>query len=86
MLGITWLAQALDRIDRCSVRLNGQDRARLHGAAVEMHSARAALRRVATDMRTSDAEVVTQKVHKQPPGINLSVPQLAVDSHGEVMM
>src|SRR5215469_5251848 len=85
MLGITWLAQALDRIDRCSVRLNGQDRARLHGAAVEMHSARAALRRVATDMRTGDAEVVTQKVHEQLPGINLSLPPLAVDGHGDAM-
>jgi hypothetical protein len=86
MLGITWLAQALDRVDRRSVRLNGQDRARLHGAAVEMYGARAALGRVATDMRASNAEVIAQKVHKQLPGINLSVPPLAVDSHGDVMM
>src|SRR5262245_51600802 len=56
MLGIIWLAQALGRIDRCSVRLNGQDCARLHGVAVEVHSARAALRRVAADMRTGHAE------------------------------
>jgi hypothetical protein len=85
MLGITWLAQALDRVDRCSVRLNGQDCARLHGAAVEVHSARAALGCVATDMCTSDAEVITQEVHKQPPRLNLSLPTLAVDSHGDAM-
>src|SRR5215831_15546596 len=85
MLGITWLTQALDRIDRCSVRLNGQDRARLHGAAVQVHSARAALGRVATDMRTSDAEVIAQKVHEQLPGVNLGVPPLAVDGHRDAM-
>src|SRR5215813_12323795 len=83
MLGITRLAQALDRVDRRSVRLNGQDRARLHGAAVEVHSARAALGRVATDMRTSDAEVIAQKVHEQLPGVNLSLPPLAVDGNGD---
>lgn len=85
MLGITWLAQAFDRVDRCSVCLNGQDRARLHGAAVEVHSARAALGRVATDMRTSDAEVVTQEVHKQLPRLNLSLPPLAVDCNADPM-
>src|SRR5215469_7989470 len=85
MLGITWLAQALDRIDRRSVRLNGQDRARLHSGAVEVHSARAALGRVATDMRTGDAEVIAQKVHKQLPGINLSLPPLAVNGDGDAM-
>ena len=85
MPGITWLAQALDRIDGCSVRLNGQDCARLHGAAVEVHSARAALGRVATDMRTGDAEVIAQEVHKQLPGLNLSLPPLAVDSNGDAM-
>jgi hypothetical protein len=85
MLGITWLAQALNRVDRCPVRLNGQDRARLHGAAVEVHGARAALGRVATDMRTSDAEVVTQEVHKQLPRLNLSLPTLTVDGKGDAM-
>jgi hypothetical protein len=85
MLGITWLAQALDGVDRCSVRLNGQDCARLHGAAVEVHRTRAALGRIATDMRTSDAEVIAQEVHKQLPGVNLSLPPLAVDGHGDAM-
>jgi hypothetical protein len=83
MLGIIWPAQAFDRIDRRSVRLNGQDRARLHGSAVEVDSARAALGRVAADMRASDAEVIAQKVHKQPPRLNLSRPQLTVHSHGD---
>jgi hypothetical protein len=85
MLGITWLVQALDRVDRCSVRLNGQDCARLHGAAVEVHGARAALGRVATDMRASDAEVIAEEVHEQLPGVNLSLPLLAVDGHGDAM-
>jgi hypothetical protein len=85
MLGTTGLAQALDRVDRCSVRLNGQDCARLHGAAIEMHGARAALARIATNMRTSDAKVITQEVHQQLPGVNLSLPPLAVDDHGDAM-
>src|SRR5215831_7006108 len=85
MLGITRLAQALDRVDRRSVRLNGQDRARLHGAAVEVHGARAALGRVAADMRARDAEVIPQEVHKQLPGLNLSLPPRAVDSNGDAM-
>ena len=85
MLGITWLAQALDRVDRCTVRLNGQDSARLHGAAVKVNSARAALRCVATDMRASDAEVIAEEVHKQLPRVNLSLPPLAVDGNGYAM-
>jgi hypothetical protein len=36
-------------------------------------------------MRTSDAEVITQKVHEQLPRLNLSLPSLAVDSHGDAM-
>src|SRR5215472_4534958 len=84
-LGITWLVQALDRVDRCSVRLHSQDRARLHGAAVEVHGARAALGRVAADMRTGDAEVVAQEVHKQLPRLNLGLPSLAVDGNGDPM-
>jgi hypothetical protein len=85
MLGITRLAQALDRVDRCSVRLNGQDRARLHGAAVEVYGARAALGRVATDMRARDAEVIPQEVHEQLPRLNLSLPPRPVDSNGDAM-
>src|SRR5215470_9691846 len=85
MLGITRLAQALNRVDRRSVRLNGQDRARLHGAAVEVHGPRAALSRVAADMRARDAEVIPQEVHEQPPGLDLSLPPRAVDSNGDAM-
>ena len=55
MLAITGLAQGLDRVDRCAVGLDGQDRARLHGAAVEMHCARAALGCIAPDMCACDA-------------------------------
>jgi hypothetical protein len=85
MLGVTRLAQALDRVDRCSVRLNGQDRARLHGAAVEVHSACATLSRVAADVRARDAEVIPQEVDKQLPRLNLSLPPRAVDSNGDAM-
>jgi hypothetical protein len=85
MLGVTRLAQALDCVDRCPVRLDGENRARLHGAAVEVHGARAALGRVATDMRAGDAEVVAQEVHEQLPRLNLSLPSLAVDGNGDPM-
>jgi len=85
MLGITRLAQALNRVDRCSVSLNGQDRARLHSTAVEVYSARPAPSRVATDMRARDAEVIPQEVDKQLPGLDLSLPPHAVDSNGDAM-
>ena len=55
VLAITGLAQGLDRVDRRAIGLDGEDRARLHGAAVEMHCARAALGCIAPDMCACDA-------------------------------
>ena len=50
MLTVTGLAQGLDCVNRRTVRLDGQDRACLHGAAVEVHGARAALGGIASDV------------------------------------
>ena len=50
VFGNIGLAQGLNRVDRCAVGLDGQDRARLHGMVVEMHCARAALGCIAPNM------------------------------------
>src|SRR5260370_40955273 len=47
-----WLGEAFDGLDVGAVGLNGEDGARLHGDAVDQDRARAALRRVAADVRS----------------------------------
>ena len=54
VFAVTGRAEGLDGVDRCAVGLDRQ-RARLHGAAVEMHCARAALGCIAPDMGAGDA-------------------------------
>jgi hypothetical protein len=54
--------QPLDRRDGLPVSLHGQHRARLHDLAVEVDSARTALRRVACDLRPRQPDVVTDEV------------------------
>jgi DNA repair ATPase RecN len=85
VLRMAGLAQALDRVNRRAVRLDGQDRARLHSVAVQAHRARAALGRIASDMRTSNAEFLAQKVNEQLPGLDLGPPLFTVHRDGDVM-
>jgi hypothetical protein len=44
--------EPLDRCDRGTVRLGGEDRATFHACAIKQHGAGAAVGRVATDRRT----------------------------------
>jgi hypothetical protein len=81
MIHVTVLAQALDGVNGSAVRLDGQDRARLHCAAVQMNSASAALRRVAPDMHPSDAEALSEEVDEPPSGLDLGLPVFTI--HGE---
>src|SRR5262249_57085455 len=75
----------LDRVNRRAVRLDGQDRARLHGVAVQTHRACAALGGIASDMRTSNAEFLAQEVNEQLPGLDLGPPLFTVHRDGDVM-
>ena len=56
-----------------AVRLNGEDGARLHGTAIDMDRARAALRGVAADLRAGEVEVVPDDVDEQPPRLALEL-------------
>jgi hypothetical protein len=85
MLGIAGRAQALDRVNRRAVCLDGQDRARLHGAAIQAHRARAALGGVASDVRAGDTEFLAQEVDKQLAGLNLGPPLFTVHRDGDLM-
>jgi hypothetical protein len=81
VIRITGLAQTLEGVNGCAVRLDGQDRARLHCAAVQVNSARAALSRVAPDVHTSDAEALSEEVDEPTSGLDLGLPVLTI--HGE---
>jgi hypothetical protein len=81
MIHITVRAQAFEGVNSCAVRLDGQDRARLHCAAVQGNSARAALSRVAPDMHSSDAEALSEEVDEPPSGLDLGSPVFAI--HGD---
>jgi hypothetical protein len=85
VLDITGLAQALEGVNGGAVGLDGQDRARLHGAAIQVHGARAALGGVASHVHASDAEVLSQEVDQPPSGLDLGLPLLTVHSDGDAM-
>ena len=59
------LLGCLSRPTRGRVRLRGEDVAGFHGAAVEVDGARAALRRVASDVGARQPEVHAQEVDQQ---------------------
>src|SRR5262249_14192829 len=75
------LGHALDGGDGGAVRLDGQHRAGLHRAAVEVDRAGPALARVAPDLRPGEAEPVTQVVDEQGAWLDLRLPLDAVDGH-----
>ena len=57
--------QTLDRRDLAPVRLNAEQRARLHRLAVQQNRARAARGRVAADVRTGKSEPLAQHIDEQ---------------------
>jgi len=61
------------------VRLDGEQRARLHGAPVEVDGAGAALRGVAADLRARQVEVVADDVDEQPPRLDVELDRAAID-------
>ena len=73
------LLEPLDGHDRPAVRLDGEDRARLHRPAVEEHRAGAAVGRVAPDVGPGEAEHLPDQVDQEQPGLDVGVAPLAVD-------
>ncbi len=77
---------ALDRRDLAPVGLHGEDGARLDRGAVDVHDARAALRRVAADVGAGEAEVLAQEVSEEPARLDLRLPADAVDGDRNAVM
>src|SRR3954466_1190040 len=60
--------QALDGGELRALRLHGEQVATLHRLAIEEHGAGAALRGVASDVRSREAQVLSQEVDKESAG------------------
>jgi hypothetical protein len=73
--------QSLNRRHLMAVGLRRQDGAGLHGDPVKRDRARAALRGVAADVRSGEAQVLAEEVHKQGAGGDSGGARSAVDRH-----
>src|SRR5262245_16604673 len=71
--------ETLDGLDRRAVGLDGEHHAALDRDAVVDHRARAAIARIAADVRAREVEVVAEEVHEEAPGLDLALVALAVD-------
>src|SRR3954471_9338829 len=76
--------ETLDRRDLVAVRLDGEQRARLHRLAVEMDGASTAGRRVAADVRAGEVQLLAQRVDEELPGLDLELSANAVDGDRDV--
>ncbi|MGY4596536.1 hypothetical protein ACVWXL_004282 [Bradyrhizobium sp. GM22.5] len=75
--------QALDRLDLVAVGHHGERGAGLHGLAVQMHDASAALRGVAADMGAGEPQILAQELHQQGAGIDIGRDRIAVHDEGD---
>src|SRR5512142_118579 len=71
--------EALDGADGAAVRLDREDGAGLHRTSVEEDGARAAVRRVAADVRAGHAERLADEVDEEQAGLDRRILLLAVD-------
>src|SRR6266478_5101672 len=78
--------QAFDGRDRRSIRHYGKHRAGFDGLSVDIDGAGAALRRVATDMGSCEAEIVSQQMDQQFSGFDRSALNDAIDVDGHDVM
>ena len=75
---------ALDGGDGGAVGLDGEHRARLHGAAVDVDGAGAALAGVAADVGAGQVEVLADGLDEQPSRLDVELPLRSVDREGDV--
>src|SRR5437870_12176597 len=66
------LLQAFYRLNAGPVGLNGQHRTGLHCHSVEDDRTRTAVRRITTDVRAGEVEVLSEEVHQQESRLNLA--------------
>src|SRR5438093_13097302 len=65
------------------LRLHREHGAALHGVAVDMHRAGAALARIAADVRPGEIQLVAQHVGEERPRLHLGSPRGAVHVEGD---
>src|SRR5262249_19107505 len=75
--------EALDCRDRSAVGLRGEAGARLHRAAVEQHRARAALARVAADLRAGQADDVAEEMDEKQTRLDDAPQGPPIDGDGD---
>ena len=73
--------QAFDGHDGGAVGLQGQHGAGFDRFAVDVNNAGSALARVAADMGSGEAQLLSQEVHQKGAGFDLTARRLAVDGH-----
>ena len=76
-------AQPFDGRNRAAVGLDGETGARPDGDSVEEDRARAALARVAADLRAGDASQIADEVHQQQAGFYVALISTAVDRQAD---
>ena len=79
------VGHALDRLDLGAVGLDGEHRAGLGALAVDVDRARAAVARVAADVRAGQPEDVAQQMDEQEPRLDVGLAGLAVDGERDVV-
>src|SRR5438309_10877843 len=78
------LLEPLDSRDRSLIGLNREHRARLHRAAVHENGARAAVGRIAADVRAGHPEVLAEEVDEKRARLDFDVVRDAVDGHADL--
>ena len=68
-----------------AVGLDGEHRAALHGLAVDVDGAGAALARVAADVGAGELEVLAEDLDEQPSRLDIPLPGLSVDDERDVL-
>ena len=75
---------AFDRRDRGAVGLDGEHRARLHGPAIDVDGARAALAGVAADVGAGQVEVLAEGLDEEASRLDVELPLCSVDRERDV--
>ena len=78
------VGETLDRLDRCAIRLHGEEQAAADRLAVDDHGARPTDPVLASEVGARERTVVTEEVGKRGPRLDGDVDGLAVDVHPDV--
>src|SRR6188508_1956444 len=75
----------LDGLELTAIGLDSEHRARLRARAVDVDGARAAVARVAPDVRPGQPEVIAQEMDEEEARLDIRLVRLTVDGHRDVL-